>query len=86
MRCHQGSGVRMRLTGNCPCNLVLKSRDRKIGFETMDNGSHDVLLSCFKDMPGLAVAVDIRLWGPNQPGLAWSASVHGWARRWANLE
>jgi hypothetical protein len=32
--------------------------DREIGFETMDNGSHDFLLSCFKDMPGLAGAAD----------------------------
>jgi len=69
MRCRHGSGVRMRLTGNCPCNLVLKSRDRKIGFETMDNGSHDVLLSCFRDMPGLAVAADTMLRRVNQPGL-----------------
>jgi len=55
--------------------------DREIGFETMDNGSHDFLLSCFRDMPGLAGGADRGKGRGNQPHTKKAARRLGARRR-----
>jgi hypothetical protein len=46
--------------------VFLNGEDREIDFEMLEQGSHDFLLSCFGDTPGLAVAADTGLWRGKQ--------------------